>query len=97
MRLSKEEILNYLKSHKQEFQRRFKLKEIGLFGSFARGEENKDSDIDIFVKMEPNLFNLVALKKQIEKDLKKRVDLIRDHKNIKPFLKKMIEKDIEYV
>ena len=53
--------------------------------------------IDIFVKMKPNIFKIVALKEQIENDLKKRVDIIREHKNIKPFLLKMIKKDRVYI
>jgi len=47
--------------------------------------------------MKPDLFKLVELKQQIEKDLQKKVDIIRNHKHIKPFLLKMIQKDINYV
>ena len=57
----------------------------------------ENSDIDIFVKMKPNFFNLVGLKHRIEDDLQKEVDIIREHKNIKPFLLEMINKDIIYV
>jgi len=53
--------------------------------------------IDIFVKMKPDLFKMVELKEKIEKDLKKKVDIVREHKHIKPFLLKMIQKDINYV
>ncbi len=47
--------------------------------------------------MKPNLFKLVELKQQIEEDLQKKVDIIRNHKYIKPFLLQMIQKDIKYV
>ena len=47
--------------------------------------------------MKPSLFKMVGLKQQIEEDLKKQVDVIREHKNIKPLLLKMIHKDIQYV
>jgi hypothetical protein len=56
-----------------------------------------DSDIDIFVQMKPDLFKLVELKQQIEEDLQKKVDIIRNHKYMKPFLLEMIQKDINYV
>ena len=95
--MKREMILEYLHKHKKEFRKKYKVEKIGFFGSFARGEESKDSDIDIFVDMEPDLLKLVGLKNQIEKDLKKRVDIIRKHKNIKPFLLEMIQKDIIYV
>lgn len=72
--LTQEDILNYLTQHKKEFQDKFKIEKIGLFGSYARGEE---SDIDIFVKMKPDLFGLIGLKQRIEEDLHKKVDIIR--------------------
>lgn len=95
--MTKDQIINYLTTHKKEFQQKYEIEQIGLFGSYARDEAKEDSDIDIFVKMKPSLFKLVGLKQQIEEDLKKQVDVIREHKNIKPFLLKMIQKDIEYV
>ena len=95
--MTKENIINYLKTHKTEFQKEYEVEKIGLFGSYARDEAKIDSDIDIFVKMKPDLFKLVGLKQHIEEDLQKKVDIIREHKHIKPFLLKMIHKDIEYV
>lgn len=95
--MTKEQIINYLTTHKKEFQQKYEVEQIGLFGSYARNEAKEDSDIDIFVKMKPSLFKLVGLKQQIEEDLKKQVDVIREHKNIKPFLLQMIQKDIQYV
>ncbi len=46
--------------------------------------------------MKPDLLEMVGLKLQIEEDLSKKVDLIRDHKSIKPLLLKMIKKDLTY-
>ena len=95
--MTKKEILNYLSNHKKEFQKEYEVEKIGLFGSYARNKEHAHSDIDIFVQMKPDLFKLVELKQQIEKDLQKKVDIIRNHKHIKPLLLKMIQKDINYV
>jgi len=95
--MTKQDILNYLSAHKEKFQKEYEVEKIALFGSFARDEAKEDSDIDIFVDMKPDLFKLVELKHQIEKDLQRKVDIIRNHKHIKPFLLKMIQKDITYV
>ncbi|HHD80707.1 MAG TPA: nucleotidyltransferase [Campylobacterales bacterium] len=95
--MTKKDILNYLKIHKKTFQEKYELEKIGLFGSYARDEAKEDSDIDIFVQMKPDLFKLVELKQQIEEDLQKKVDIVRNHKYIKPLLLKMIENDIDYV
>ncbi|MFA9374870.1 MAG: nucleotidyltransferase family protein [Poseidonibacter sp.] len=94
--INKTNILNYLKEHYSEFKNKYNIEQIGLFGSYARDEANDNSDIDIFVKMEPSLFDMVAIKEQIENDLNKKVDIIREHKNIKPLFLKMIKKDLIY-
>lgn len=94
--IDKTNILNYLKEHYSEFKEKYSVEEIGLFGSYARDEATDKSDIDIFVKMEASLFDMVAIKEQIEHDLNKKVDLIREHKNIKPIFLKMIQKDLIY-
>lgn len=94
--MTKSDILNYLKEHYQEFHNRYNVEKIGLFGSYARDEATLDSDIDIFVKMKPNMFDMIAIKEQIEEDLHTKVDIIREHKNIKPFFLEMINKDLIY-
>jgi len=92
--VNKTNILNYLKEHYSEFKDKYNVEQIGLFGSYARDEATEFSDIDIFVKMKPSLFDMVAIKNQIEQDLDKKVDIIREHKNIKPFLLQRIKKDL---
>ncbi len=95
--MTKQIILNYLLKHKEEFKEKYRVEKIGLFGSYAREEATEASDIDIFVTMQPKMFDMIALKQQIEEDLEKRVDVIREHKYMKPLLLKMIQKDISYV
>lgn len=95
--MTKNDVLNYLKEHYEEFHNRYSVEKIGIFGSYARDEATNDSDIDIFVKMQPNMFDMIAIKEQIERDLHKKVDIIREHKNIKPFFLEMINKDLIYV
>jgi predicted nucleotidyltransferase len=94
--IDKTNILNYLKEHYSEFKNKYHVEQIGLFGSYARDEATENSDIDIFVKMKPSLFDMVAIKEQIENDLDRKVDIIREHKNIKPIFLKMIQKDLIY-
>lgn len=94
--IDKTNILNYLKEHYSEFKNKYNVEKIGLFGSYARDEATENSDIDIYVKMKPSLFDMVAIKEQIENDLNRKVDIIREHKNIKPIFLKMIQKDLIY-
>ena len=95
--MTKQIILEYLSTHKDELQDKYNIERIGLFGPYARDQASTKSDIHIFVKMKPDLFNLMGLKQEIEEALSKKVDIIREHKNIKPLLLKMIEKDVSYV
>jgi len=94
--MTKYDVLNYLKEHYQEFKSQYNVEKIGLFGSYARDEATPDSDIDIFVKMKPSMFDMIAIKEQIEEDLHTKVDIIREHKNMKPFFLEMINKDLIY-
>ncbi len=44
-----DEIKNILKSHKGKLKERYGVKEIGIFGSYVRGEQTEKSDVDILV------------------------------------------------
>jgi predicted nucleotidyltransferase len=47
-----EEIKEVIIQHKENLKRNFKVKEIGIFGSFVRGEQKRGSDVDILVEFE---------------------------------------------
>jgi len=50
--MNKDEIIAFLKAHKEEMRQRYGVKKIGLFGSYVRGEAKEDSDVDIAVEMD---------------------------------------------
>lgn len=66
----KEKILPVLKENK--------VTKAGIFGSYARGEQTKKSDIDILVEVdnEVSLLGIIRLKNLLEKVLKKKIDLV---------------------
>jgi len=74
----KERILATLRELKPEIQVKFKVKEIGVFGSIIRGEERGDSDIDVLVEFEDDasLFDLVGLALYLEEKLQRKVDVV---------------------
>ena len=61
----------------------------GVFGSFARGEAKKRSDVDILIKFSGDLFDLAGLEIELEKKVGRKVDLIT-YASINPLLKKRI-------
>jgi len=96
--MDKFKILKFLKEHKQELHYKFGIVKIGLFGSFARGENTKFSDVDIVVefnKESKTLHSFLALKRFLETHLQVDVDLGLNTA-IKPYIKDKILKEIIY-
>jgi tRNA nucleotidyltransferase (CCA-adding enzyme) len=60
MNFDKTDIIAYLLSKKEYFYSTYRIVQIGLFGSFARGTEKDESDIDILIEFESNI-NKVCL------------------------------------
>lgn len=76
--LSRDTILEILDELKPELEAEYKVREIGLFGSYVRGEQNRESDIDILVVLEDDadLFDLGALHEFLEERFQCRVDVV---------------------
>lgn len=77
---------------------RYGVDRMGLFGSFARGEERCDSDIDILVsfRRDIDLFEFVDLKEYLQERLHHKVDLVMESA-LKPTIGKRIRSEVEYV
>jgi len=98
MNSSKEAIIAFLKKRKSSFAAEFSVEKLGLFGSYARGEEHKGSDIDIVVELgKPDLFYLIGIKQAVEDAMGVKVDVVRLRNDMNQVLKKRIEKDVIYV
>jgi predicted nucleotidyltransferase len=96
MLLNREIILKFLKEHKEMFQSKYQIKKLGLFGSYAKGEENHQSDIDILVDM-PSSFDLYYdLKEFLEEALNRSIDLGLE-KSMRAFILDSIQEEIIYV
>ena len=93
------DVLNTLKHHDKTIKSRFGVKKIGLFGSFIRGEELENSDIDILVEFEKGqktFDNYMELKFYLEDIFNRKVDLVIIS-SIKPHLKDNILDETVYV
>jgi len=96
--MTKAFIIDFLSTHKQEFNDKYGVTKIGLFGSYARDEQNENSDIDIAVEIQnDNKFrSFFGLKHFIEDQLHHKIDLGIESA-LKPTAKAMIMQDIIYV
>jgi len=74
--------------------KKFRVSKAGIFGSFARGEQNKKSDVDILIEInqEADLFDLIRLKMELEGRINKKVDLV-EYEHIRKEIKKNILND----
>ena len=86
-----QEMKNIIKENKKLLEDRYKVKEIGVFGSFVSGEQKRGSDVDILVDFYevPDLFELINLERYLQRILKKKVDLVR-----KPVVRKELKEKI---
>ncbi len=89
------EIKEILGAHKKELQERYRVKEIGVFGSFVRGEAQEESDVDILVEFETpiGLFRFLELEEYLSHLLGRKVDLV-SKKALKPHIGKMILEEL---
>lgn len=86
--------IEQIKQKASPILRSFNVKRAAVFGSVARGEATKDSDVDILVEIHRRygLFEFIGIKHQLEDALGKKVDLV-EYDSIKPLIKDNILKD----
>ena len=86
-----------LSANKEVLFHKYPIKELGIFGSVARKEENADSDIDILVEFsEPVGWEIIDLASELEELLGYKVDLV-SKKAVRANLMPFVLKDIVYV
>lgn len=70
------------------------VKKAGIFGSYARGEQKENSDIDILVEIndEIGLLEIIRLRRMLQKSVRKKIDLV-EYETIRPEIKKSILED----
>jgi len=77
-------------SKRKDLLSKYSVKSVALFGSFARGEQTRKSDVDILIEFkEPTFRNYIGLLHDLEKLLGKKVDLVcKDalKNRIKPYI-----------
>lgn len=74
----KEHVLSILRTLKPEIRAKYRVRELGVFGSLVRGQQTAQSDVDVLVDFEPDasLFDLAGLALFLEDQLGQRVDVV---------------------
>ena len=96
--VDKNSLFGILRQNKKVFLD-FGVKRLGVFGSFVRGEQNEESDVDIlveFYKDKKNYRNYIAVNDYLEKLFGRKVDVVTK-KSLSPYIGPYIEREVEYV
>lgn len=96
--MKKDEIINTLQIDKQFLKDNFGVVTIALFGSYAKGQENPDSDVDFFVEFkEPSYSFLMGLYSYLENKLNSKIEIVRKGPHVSERFLNNIKNDLIYV
>jgi len=93
-----EEIKQLLKQSKSVLQENYRVTELGIFGSYVRGEQNEASDVDVLIDYEkaPTLFKLVELRNYLTELTGMKVDVVTK-KGLKPRIRERVLSEVVYL
>jgi len=96
--MSKEKIIKKLEAKLPVLKNQYPIKELGIFGSIARGDDTEKSDVDILVEFNGPIgfFKFIGLEQDLSKLLGKKVDLVTKQA-LKPIIKEDVLKEVIYV
>src|SRR3990172_4449808 len=93
-----EEIKEVIQRHKEDLRKKYGVKEIGIFGSYVKGDQSEGSDLDILVELEKPIgfVKFIRLENDFSHLLGVKVDLVTKNA-LKPYIGKQILKEVSYV
>jgi uncharacterized protein len=96
--MKKDEIINALQTDKQFLKDNYGVVTIALFGSYAKGMENQESDVDFIVEFkEPSYSLLMGLYSYLENKLNSKIEIVRKGPHLSDRFLKNIQNDLIYV
>jgi len=95
--MTSQEILNLLRQEKFYLRTEFGVMSIGLFGSYVKGTQSPESDVDLLVEfIEPRFDFLVGLQMHLENKIGKPIELIRKRPGMSDRFLRRIEAQVRY-
>ncbi len=92
------DVLGALQRFKAKFGKKFGIKALGVFGSFARRQQEEASDVDVVVSLEESdFFTLVAIQEELEKLLGRKVDVVNFRDSLRESFKTNMLRDAIFV
>ena len=94
------EEINKIKEEINPVLKRYPISYAGIFGSFARGEEKPESDVDIMIRLKPessfSLFDLIGVERELAKLIGRKVDLATE-KSIGKYIRNSVFRDLKQI
>jgi len=94
------EEINKIKEEIKPVLKKYPISYAGIFGSFARGEENEKSDVDIMIRLKPensfSLFDLIGVEYELTKRIGRKVDLATE-KSIGKYIRSSVFHDLKQI
>jgi len=94
------EEINKIKEEISPVLKKYPISYAGVFGSFARGEENLGSDIDIMIRLKPknsfSLFDLIGVERELTRRIGRKVDLATE-KSIGKYIRDSVFRDLKQI
>ena len=91
------DIIEVIRQFKEDNHKKYSIITIGIFGSASRDSFNDKSDIDVVVELgNPDLFNLIGIKQDLEERFQCPVDVVRYREKMNGFLKRRIDQEAVY-
>jgi len=93
-----EEIKQTLRETKPLLQEQYQVTELGIFGSYARGEQTETSDVDVLIDYDqaPTLFKLVELRDYLAEVIEMKVDVVTKN-GLKPTIRERVLLEVVYI
>jgi len=95
---NRDQITNIFNQHRESLKKNYNVEDLGVFGSFARGDNTQTSDVDILVRFSQPIgfFKFIDLENYLTKLLGRQVDLVTE-KALKPTIKNDVLREVMYV
>lgn len=92
------DIKDHLGQQKSKLAALYTVKELGIFGSYVRGEQQPNSDLDILIDFDeyPSLLEFIGLEQTLSEQLELQVDLVMKS-DLKPRLRQRILQEVVYL
>ncbi|MEA3353548.1 MAG: nucleotidyltransferase domain-containing protein [Campylobacterota bacterium] len=95
--LTKSVILKYLKENKKSLQKQYNIKEIALYGSYAKDKQSQTSDIDLLISSDTSVSDIEKFREKLFSHFHTNIDILEERNIFIPTIKLMIKRECIYV